>query len=470
MRQLMESECSKHVKFLLCASMFPLCSEDVPRPVPACKSFCETVKTECSLDPVLVSLWPKFLNCETLPEPDKHGLCMQVPQSQNQLHQNVVRPYWPWTAWKFTTGPLSFKPAISLETCPQNFTLANERCIPLCSTDSFYTSAQKKFAESWILILAAICFILTLFSLVTFWAETTRFGFPERPVLFLTLCYNLLSICYLERIIFHDSQKEAVEDLFDGKTCGLNPQCLASYITTSYLTLSAATWWLIFALCWYLSTAKQWSSEALERKSGMFHVFAWVPPLFPPIGSLLWGVVKPNELTGLCTAPGFTEIPAFILLTAGAILTILAAKSLRSLRSSWQFDKLSQVMSRMLLFGSVFFIPAVLAIILSFFEELAPTLNPCLPGDTCHFVTPKSSIITLARLFVILAGGSLTGMWVWSRKTCNSCRSRISHTSSTPTTTKLTNSFAIKKTKIAAPLYAGIQFQRAPISAPNSRV
>lgn len=468
MRKLMESECSKHVKFLLCSSIFPLCSQDVPKPVPACKSLCEAVKAECSVDPILASLWPIFLNCETLPEPDKQGLCMQIPQTNDQTHPNIARSYWPWTAWK--TEPLLFKPAISLETCPHNFTLLNERCAPICTKDSFYTTAQKKFAESWILVLAAICFILTLFSLVTFLAETTRFGFPERPVLFLTLCYNLLSICYLERIIFHDSQKEAVEHLFDGGTCGLNPQCLASYITTSYLTLSAASWWLVFALCWYLSTAKQWSSEALERKSGIFHVLAWVPPLAPPIGSLLWGAVETNELTGFCSAPGFTEIPVFILLIAGAILTILAAKSLRSLTASWQFDKLSQVMSRMLLFGSVFFIPAFVAIILSVFEDLSPTINPCLPGDTCHFVTPKSSIITLTRLFFVLVGGSLTGMWVWSKKTCISCRSRISHPSTPTTTTKSTNSFTTKKIKLTAPLYAGIQFQRAPISAPNSRV
>lgn len=459
MQQLMESECSIHIKFLLCSSMFPLCSQDVPRPVPACKYLCETVKSKCSSDPILARLWPTFLNCETLPEPDKHGLCMQVPRPINQTHKVSARPYWPWTAWKFNE-PLSFKLAISLETCPLNFTLRHERCVPICGTDSFYTSKQKKFAATWILVLAAICFILTLFSLVTFWAENKRFGFPERPVLFLTLCYNLLSICYLERIVFHDSQKEAVENLSYGGTCGLTLQCLASYITTSYLTLSAASWWLVFALCWYLSTAKQWSAEALERKSGMFHVLAWLPPLAPSIASLLWGAVKPNELSGLCTAPGFTEIPAFILLTAGAILIVKAAQSLRSLRSSWKFDKLSQVLSRILLFGTVFFIPAFLAIFLSLFEELLPTVNPCLPGDICHFVKPKSAIVTLARLCFILAGGSLTGMWVWSKKSCYSCHSRISHPP-TLKTTKFTKSFTQKSEKIAASLYAGIQFQRA---------
>lgn len=51
MQQLTESECSVHIKYLLCTSMFPLCSQDVVRPVPACISLCETVKNKCSLNP-----------------------------------------------------------------------------------------------------------------------------------------------------------------------------------------------------------------------------------------------------------------------------------------------------------------------------------------------------------------------------------------------------------------------------------
>lgn len=318
----------------------------------------------------------------------------------------------------------------SVTTCPINFTLFLDECVPQCRTDAIFSSHQKKVAETWILGLAVLCFLFTLISLVTFWTETTRFGFPERPVLFLTLCYNLLSICYLERIIFHNRNLELYEfdEMISIGACEINPPCLASYITTSYLTLSAACWWLIFGLCWYLSTEKQWSSEALEKKSGIFHVLAWVPPLVPPIAALLFGAVKPHELTGLCTASGYTEIPALILLVTGGIFIILAAKSLKNLQFSCNYEKLSQMMNRILLFGMIYFIPAMIAIILTFVENRFYNLKkypPCQPGDVCQPPEKLTIGLSLTRLFFILFGGSLTGIWVWSRKTCNSCRSRI---------------------------------------------
>lgn len=320
----------------------------------------------------------------------------------------------------------------SVTTCPINFTLFFDECVPQCRTDAMYSSHQKKITETWILILAVTCFLSTLISLVTFWTETSRFGFPERPVLFLTLCYNLLSICYLERIIFHNRNLDIYE--FDEVmvsigACEVNPPCLANYITTSYLMLSAASWWLIFGLCWYLSAEKQWSSEALEMKSGLFHVLAWVPPLVPPIAALLFGAVKPNELTGLCSAPGYTEIPALILLVTGGIFILLAAKSLKKLQFSCSNNgKLYQMTNRILHFGIIYFLPAVIAMCLMLLENKLSTLKkvkPCQPGDICQPPEKLSISLSLAKLFFILFGGALTGIWVWSRKTCKSCRSRM---------------------------------------------
>ncbi|XP_055710869.1 frizzled-3 [Phlebotomus papatasi] len=472
---ILESRCSKQARFLFCATMFPLCSPEVPRPVPACRNLCETVRSDCSEIP---GVWPKFLDCDSLPQPGNNELCMQIPQERDveqQPSSHQAPNLWPWLNLKLPNTHLFKLPSVA--TCPVNFTLAVDECVPLCRADALFTARQKKAAETWILVLAAICFLFTLFSLVTFWTETTRFGFPERPVLFLTLCYNLLSICYLERIVFHNRGLE----IFDGESgsgvCEVNPPCLASYITTSYLTLSAASWWLIFGLCWYLSTEKQWSSEALERKSGVFHVLAWVPPLAPPIGALLWGAVRPHELTAMCTAPGFTEIPALILLLMGTVLIVLSAVSLHRLQHSCHYDKLQQMMTRILIFGGIYFVPATLAVVLSFFEHREPLVKICQPGDACAPPEKASSAVSLARLFFILFGGSLTGIWVWSRKTCNSCRSRISATpapscvvikSTTASLPKYKSKGSIASASVTAPLFSA-PHQTASISA-HSRV
>lgn len=524
--------------------MFPLCSPDVPGPVSACRTVCETVKIECSVDPVLKMLWPKFIDCEALPQPDQHELCMQVPKDNEHSNQedkdtqkisnNKLKPaipsllssslsssassassssspssssssslmvsksltqqFWPWTPWKnnlILRGNNGGGSGVSSTQllCPTNFTLSflyddnndGKWCARQCGMDALFTSQQKHFTRAWILYLSAICFILTLFSLVTFWAEPMRFGYPERPVLFLALCYNLLSMCYLERIIFHNSIKESIYD--ETNVCVTSAPCLASYITTSYLTLSAATWWLIFSLCWYLSTKKQWSSEALEKKSGLFHVLAWVPPLAPPIGALLWGAVTPQELTGMCTAYGFVEIPTIILLLAGAILSISASKSLRGLSRSVNDDsfirRLLQVRIRIILFSCVFFIPAFLAIILAFFEKTDTLVRPCTTKDNCEMPDKHTPLPTVIRLFFMLAGGSLAGMWVWSKKTCESYRTRIiaspSTTSSSSAAAIVTNikscnsSSLTKKPKATiGPLYAGINFHNVPVCHVNN--
>ena len=344
------------------------------------------------------------------------------------------------TFWKKLTETQIRNQVSTLSTCPQNFTLNEQRnCVYKCGADAFFTTYQKKIVETCILVFAVLCFIFTLFSLITFWTESTRFKFPERPVLFLTLCYNLLSICYLLKIFYQKStnfsEADEVHD-FNGispsikateigaNQCSINSQCLAYFIIINYLIISASFWWLIFGLCWWLSTAKQWSPEALERKSGLFHVLAWLLPLASPIAALLFGAIKKTELTGMCTAVGFTEIPSLILLTLGLFFIVLSAKSLRSLRTSWKNSKLSQVMSRILMFGIIFVAPAIAAITLMLIDY-DKEVPPCMPGEACYLPEKRTINITIIRYACLFFGG-VSGIWVWSKKTCLSCRKKIS--------------------------------------------
>lgn len=551
---LIESGCSKRARFLLCSALFPLCSPDVPRPVTACKSLCETVKEECAVNalPELMQLWPQFLSCESLPQPENHELCMQIPQetagasgaaqqgsSDDAGAQSAVaagaaasgstgeapqqqQMYWSWMAWKMSSqigkpqqaangaGGLRYDGIAGLAgvICPQNFSgnpLNPAECLPQCQRDAFYSTQQKKLTESLILGLSAVCFVLTLFALVTFWAEPTRFGYPERPVLFLCLCYNLFSVCYLERIVFHQTRSLALlQEPGRGATrlpCTLTPPCLASYISTSYLSLCAASWWLIFALCFYLSSHKKWSSEALEKRSGLFHVLAWVPPLTPPIAALLLDRVRPSELTGMCTAPGFVELPALVLLLLGLYFTLRASRSLHSLQQQLQptlaHQRFAQIRKRFVIFSLLFFVPTAAGVVAAFCERYVDAVPSCDALEDCQTPAQLSAWPALVRIFFQLVGGTLTGMWVWSRKTCESYRSRLVAAAGSPTSSLMAQHKAVgghvsslpKKhlyasgksmlaatpphttTSSTAPLYAGISFHNVPVYNPNqSRV
>ncbi|XP_016982488.2 LOW QUALITY PROTEIN: frizzled-3 [Drosophila rhopaloa] len=505
---LIESGCSRRARFLLCSALFPLCSPDVPRPVTACKSLCETVRGECSANapPELMELWPSFLHCDGLPQPEKHELCMQIPQEVAAPGGAPGSP--PTTSppgggggageghptyrfWRSGAPPAPGSGGGVL--CPQNFSgspFNPEECVPQCQRDAFHTSAQKKLSESLILGLSAVCFVLTLFALVTFWAEPTRFGYPERPVLFLCLCYNLFSVCYLERIVFHNQarmQDLPVQGRLLRPACLLTPPCLASYITTSYLSLCAASWWLIFALCFYLSSHKKWSSEALEKRSGLFHVLAWVPPLAPPIAALLLERVRPSELTGMCYAPGFVELPALILLLLGLYFTLRASRSLLLLQQQLQptlaHHRFGQIRKRFVVFSLLYFAPTAAGVVAALCERYADSVPSCSTPEDCAPPMPLSAWPALVRIFFQLVGGTLTGLWVWSRKTCESYRNRLG-AGGTPTSSSLMNQSksagALPKKQLytsgksmmpTAPLYAGISFHNVPVYNPNqSRV
>ncbi|TMW41978.1 hypothetical protein DOY81_012941 [Sarcophaga bullata] len=103
--------------------------------------------------------------------------------------------------------------------------------------------------------------------------------------------------------------------------------------------------------------------------------------------------------------------------------------------------------------------------------------------EDCASPNQMAAWPTLIRLFFQLCGGTLTGMWVWSRKTCESYRSRLVPTptsSMTNTTTKSSHSLPKKhlhtsgKSTIGAPLYSGINFHNVPVytttAVPQPRV
>uniref|UniRef100_A0A182QA81 Frizzled receptor 3 n=1 Tax=Anopheles farauti TaxID=69004 RepID=A0A182QA81_9DIPT len=535
LRPVIDSGCSKQALFLFCSSLFPLCSTTAPRPVHPCRSLCEQVRKDCFSEPPHSKLWPAYLDCRALPQPEKHELCMQVPSDATgsvkhraghggggpHYHLPVATGAPPlatvtqeasvepsgkpsWSIANLTSllnhvggvagaggiGPVVGSSSgqlagtgrmdgavatwserinsillpngvgsglsIGTETvvvpggatsqrasgCPANYTLEYDRCVPRCgpSIDALYSQRQKELVETWTLVLSAVCFIFTLTSLVSFWAKPSKLEYPDRPILFMTLCYNLLGLCYLERTILHSPRRvEAAVELMlldapGGATspstsrssdCSITSQCLAYYIIKHYLLLSASTWWLIFGLCWYLSTAKQWSCEALERKSGLFHVLAWVVPFAAPIGALLRGHIQRFELTGFCTARGFTELPVLLLLLTGAVLVSLALAALTRLRLCWnqRAPHLGRVFGRVLLFAICYLLPALSATICMMLERVEHELEPCPQGEaaeecSAHRTAPPhfSLIPTVLRLALTLLGGGMVGGWLWTRQ------------------------------------------------------
>ena len=62
---------------------------------------------------------------------------------------------------------------------------------------TLFDASEIAFARSWILLWSALCFASTCFTVLTFLMEHTRFRYPERPIIFISVCYMLVALAYV---------------------------------------------------------------------------------------------------------------------------------------------------------------------------------------------------------------------------------------------------------------------------------
>lgn len=75
------------------------------------------------------------------------------------------------------------------------------------------------------------------------------------------------------------------------------------------------------------------------------------------------------------------------------------------------------------MFGTVFVVPAIAAIVLMLLDY-DKELTACMPGEACYLPEKRTINITIIRYACLFLGG-VSGIWVWSKKTCLSCRKKI---------------------------------------------
>ncbi|CAH8464123.1 unnamed protein product [Schistosoma turkestanicum] len=84
---LVQINCSKDLRFLLCSIYTPICIKGYPHFLPPCRSVCERVKAGCS--PIMEHYefpWPERMNCEQFPEYNNPQgiLCMERNLTQEE--------------------------------------------------------------------------------------------------------------------------------------------------------------------------------------------------------------------------------------------------------------------------------------------------------------------------------------------------------------------------------------------------
>lgn len=466
---LIQYGCSSQLKFFLCTVYVPMCTEKVMTPIGPCRPMCEAVRSRC--EPVLVEFgfpWPSALNCSKFPPRNaENQMCMDGPGEETEP-VGIKHEHFPGvpeipdvkiptqnpgdTRWRTRYPPVRITTKIpglyiphqyigSEPTCenlrnPQNYVYVNrtKSCALLCGKDDLFTKDDKYFADIWMSVWAGLCFVSTLFTVLTFLIDSARFRYPERPIIFLSMCYNIYSIAYIVRLI---AGREAISCDYEPQihqsvviTEGLeNTDCAIVFLLLYYFGTASQIWWIILSLTWFLAAGLKWPHETIEIHSSYFHLAAWAIPAIKTIVILIMRNVDAHELTGICfvgnqsleSLMGFVIGPSFAYLLVGTSFLLAGFVSLFRHRSSQKdglkSDKLEVLMVRIGIFSVLYTVPAT-CVIASYFYEYT---NRKLWYSPQQIDTPNIEIFML-NIFMSLVIGITSGMWIWSSKTLNSWR------------------------------------------------
>ncbi|XP_037083005.1 frizzled-4-like [Pollicipes pollicipes] len=439
---LIQYKCSSRLKFFLCTVYAPMCTEKVDVLIGPCRTLCESVKERCH--PIMSKLgfpWPEALNCSKFPAENKSPhMCMEGPDetaTPRGAHSLPVprRPGPHLGPRPGYHGPrlAGASPASPCQhyVRPSYFYYVNRtgRCARSCAADVAFSQEHKQFAETWVASLAVPCLASTLFTVVTFLLDSAHFKYPERSIVFLSLCYSLTSAGHVLRLAVGregvSCQLEAQYNVPILIQEGLgNANCAIMFVLLYYFGSASALWWVMLTVTWFLAAGLKWSHERIQQKSTYFHLVAWGLPALKTAAILVLQAVDADELTGSCyvgnqnldTLLGFVLIPTFVYLVAGISFLLAGFRAIFRDRGqvvrSRSNDRLEMLTMRIGIFGIIYTVPATCVLAALVYEYTSRQL-----WLTHHNVHPNVEILML-KIFMNLIVGIIGGLWMMSLQPC----------------------------------------------------
>ena len=324
--------------------------------------------------------------------------------------------------------------------------------------NNLFERSEVSFARSWILIWSSLCFASTLFTILTFLIETSRFRYPERPIIFLSGCYMLVALAYLigsssisNNSIVCSAQKNAEMQVRDYLVQGVgHVPCTLLFMMIYFFGMASSIWWVVLTLTWFLAAGLKWGHEAIENISSYFHLAAWATPGIKLIVLLWLQRVEADVLSGVCytglrninVMRGFVLAPLFLYLILGTCFLLAGFVSLFRIRNVMKHegnktDKLEKFMIRIGVFSILYMVPAIIVISCYFYEQSSydKWMDYWLKRNAIEFNIPpdymssrlfeadRSSLVFfvfMAKYAMLLVVGITSGFWIWSHKTITS--------------------------------------------------
>ncbi|KAJ8019661.1 Frizzled-5 [Holothuria leucospilota] len=443
---LVEIHCSPDLKFFLCSMYTPICVENYNKPLPPCRSVCERAKAGCA--PLMRQYgfaWPDRMPCEDLPVygEDPNNLCMD----SNTSESGTAKP---------TLPPLPSKePAETTpETCPCS---CRAPFLPVPETHNYYNRVvtgtvkhcaipcysaynsvdERSFATFWIALWSIFCFVSTLMTVLTFLIDTERFKYPERPIIFLSGCYLLVSSGFIISLLGGHASVACEGEFVRYESAG-PALCTTVFLLIYFFGMASSLWWVILAFTWFLAAGLKWGSEAIASYSQYFHFAAWLVPSIQSILVLAMSSVDGDPVSGICyvgnqnltNLRAFVLAPLFCYLILGCSFLLLGFVSLFRIRNvikqgGRKTDKLEKLMIRIGVFSVLYTVPATIVVGCYFYEQ--QTRDAWQKSHTCGcdgektIAKPDYSVYML-KYFMCLVVGITSGVWIWTGKTLDTWR------------------------------------------------
>lgn len=323
---LIKVKCSPDLQVFLCSVYAPVCTI-LDRPLPPCRSLCLSARDGCeSLMNKFGFLWPTDLECNSFPE---HG--SEICFAENASEATTATPsFHSAIPSNHTTTGLGNFPSLPEGArdygfvCPVQFKVPRvfdyklrvgnkvERDCGAPCNGTFFTDEERHFARVWVGLWSILCAISCLFTVLTFLIDTDRFRYPERPIIFLSVCYLMVSLAYV--IGFASGDTFSCREPFPAPadlphiqmvstiTQGTRHEgCTILFMVLYFFSMASSIWWVVLTLTWFLAAGLKWGHEAIEANSQYFHLAAWAVPAVKTIT-----ILAMNKVEGECAN---TETP-----------------------------------------------------------------------------------------------------------------------------------------------------------------
>ena len=361
---LMMTECHSNLKFFLCSVYVPLCphSPSFQQTGPSiqifpCQSDCEDVRRKCEPQMTKVGRsWPESLKCDKFPERNVHDHpCINVPEYVkfgNELPGSSLNSLKTNTQFKDAIkdleekdfgkdvdeeidkfGNLLFekhnnrKPAMNFNYECKGYKksaryIHDKRkaiCIPKCGHDIIFDKEEKEVVNLLIQILASMCFIFSLGTLIIFISNSSKdmlspvsaTAFANLAPAFLALAFVGYSLGYLisQIGIYKNPEWLCVEFNETYNVTALEGQrsqpCIVIFLFVYFFGSAASAWWTVVAFSWALAqfdVGKYLKPDAstLSTITMICHIYGWGVPAILTLISILNHNIQSDELTSVC--------------------------------------------------------------------------------------------------------------------------------------------------------------------------